>query len=72
MIEVVSKIGSRDSKEFSRARWSRIAVTPADDRKLIRKRGTQRPLAAAPAPARGTQGHAGFQGRSLRRAGQGW
>ena len=47
MIEVKSKIASKDGKEFSRARWSHIAVKPTDGKKLVRNRGVQRPASAS-------------------------
>ena len=49
MIEVKSKIASADGQEFSRARWSHIAVKPADGKKVVRNRGIQHP-ASAPGP----------------------
>ena len=43
MIEVKSAIGSKDGEDFSRARWSHIAVKPVDGKKPVRNRGVQRP-----------------------------
>ena len=49
MIEVKSKIGSKDGDEFSRARWSHIDVRSSNAEKVVRNRGIQRP-AGAPGP----------------------
>lgn len=35
-IQIKAEIGSVDGNEFSRARWSKISVLPADNKKLIR------------------------------------
>ncbi|MEZ5302852.1 MAG: DUF5060 domain-containing protein [Verrucomicrobiales bacterium] len=52
LIEVRSRVGTEDGEEFSRARWSRLAVAAADGKPVIRNRGIQRP-ANAPADAAG-------------------
>ena len=50
MVEVVSKIGSRDGEEFSRARWSRISVKAADGKPLQARASTPVAKVTAPQP----------------------
>jgi hypothetical protein len=59
MLEVKSKIGSKDGAEFSRARWSHIAVKAADGGKILRNRGIQRPVSA---PRPNPKAKAAFKG----------
>ncbi len=48
MIEVTSIIGSKDGSEYSRARWSRIAVKAADNKPLAARSGVVTAKASAP------------------------
>lgn len=47
--QVIAEIGSADGQEYSRARWSKIVVEPADNKKLVRLiQKTSNPDQAAP------------------------